>query len=222
MSENSIPGSVQDKKTTIMEEADGILASSSAEEAGNQSTTPVLTEIDCHEDLNLNIPVLEIVGKRKITNQSETALCDSTFPPDDSQNSSKKQKRIADDVATVISDYSKNFNLGACDESKHITTCATSDKSVEHASNKLIGSSSTCHGEHDKSIGDGPKDATNETEFKLSNPMEGLVDGLQSLSDWKPLEKELYLKGVEMFGRNRYGAFCVLPHTIMLRNASMP
>ncbi|XP_061338396.1 histone-lysine N-methyltransferase EZA1-like isoform X4 [Gastrolobium bilobum] len=203
LSEDSTPGSFQDKKTAIMEEEDGILATSGAAEPGNQSTTPFLTEADCHGDINLNVPVSESVGKRKVTDQSDTALCDSTLPPDDSQNSWKKLKRISDDVVTVINDHSKNLNLGACDESKHTITCAPLDKSVEHASNKLVVSSSTCHGEQDKSDGDGPKDVTNETEFKkFSNSMEGQVDGMLGLSDWKPLEKELYLKGVEMFGRN--------------------
>lgn len=32
-----------------------------------------------------------------------------------------------------------------------------------------------------------------------------LGKGLLGISDWKPLEKELYLKGVEIFGRNRQG-----------------
>ncbi|KAJ1425651.1 Tesmin/TSO1-like CXC domain [Sesbania bispinosa] len=202
LTEDSTPGSYQDKKTTIIEEADGILAPSSAEEPDNQSTA-LPTEVDCHGYLNLNAPVSENLGKRKVTDQSDTELCDSILPPDDPQNSCKKLKRVSDDVGTVISDYNKNLNLGACDESKHIITCAILEKSVEHASNKLIVSSSTCHGEHDKSVGDGPQDVTNETEIKkLSNSMEGQVDAMLSLSDWKPLEKELYLKGVEMFGRN--------------------
>lgn len=34
--------------------------------------------------------------------------------------------------------------------------------------------------------------------------MEGQVEEDFSVSNWKLLEKELYLKGVEMFGRNRY------------------
>ncbi|KAK7278175.1 hypothetical protein RJT34_23200 [Clitoria ternatea] len=199
VSEDSPPGTYKHNKTTIMEEADGILAPSTAEEPSNE---PFLTEAGCHESLNLNVPISESVGKRKVTDQSDTALCDSTVPPDDSQNSYKNPKSILDDVATVDSDSSKNLNLGACDESKH-TTSAISDKSDEHTSNKLIETSSNCPGEHDKSDGDGPKDPTNKTEFnKVSNSMEGKVHGIPSPSVWIPLEKELYLKGVEMFGRN--------------------
>lgn len=28
--------------------------------------------------------------------------------------------------------------------------------------------------------------------------------GVVSSNEWKPLEKDLYLKGIEIFGRNRY------------------
>jgi hypothetical protein len=31
------------------------------------------------------------------------------------------------------------------------------------------------------------------------------VEGVLKKSEWKPIEKELYLKGVEIFGKNRYG-----------------
>ncbi|KOM35330.1 hypothetical protein LR48_Vigan02g148000 [Vigna angularis] len=181
VSEDATSGSDQNKRTTTMEEADGILAPSTIEEPGNQSTSPFPTEVDCHRSLNLNVPISVSVEKRKVTNVSDTALCDSTPLPDGSQNSNKKLKTISDDVITVNSDSSNNL-LGACDEN----------------------SSSTCDtDEHDKSIGDGPKDPTNKTELKkLSPSMEGKVDGMPGLSDWKPLEKELYLKGVEMFGRN--------------------
>lgn len=217
VSEDATSGSDQNKRTTTMEEADGISAPSTIEEPGNQSTSPFPTEVDCHRSLNLNVPISVSVEKRKVTNVSDTALCDSTPPPDGSQNSNKKLKTISDDVITVNSDSSNNL-LGACDESKHTITCAILDKSVKHNSNKLIDSSSTCDtDEQDKSIGDGPKDPTNKTEFKkLSSSMEGKVDGMPGLSDWKPLEKELYLKGVEMFGRNRYGAFCVSPYIIII------
>jgi len=220
VSENATSGSDQNKRTTTMEEADRILAPSTIEEPGH-STTPFPTEVDCHGSLNLNVPISVSVEKRKVTDLSDTALCDSILPPDGSQNSNKKLKTISDDVITVNSDSSNNL-LGA-DESKHTITCAILDKSFKHNSNKLIDSSSTCHtDEQDKSIGDGPKDPTNKTEFKkLSSSMEGKVDGMPGLSDWKPLEKELYLKGVEMFGRNRYGAFCISPYIIMLRNARM-
>ncbi|WJX19838.1 [histone H3]-lysine(4) N-trimethyltransferase [Trifolium repens] len=197
-SKDSTPGSF--RKTTSVEATDGILAPSSSEEPGNQSTT-LPTRVDCHGYLNLNDPVSDSLGKRKVTNQSDTAQCDSRLTPD-SQNSCKKLKRISD-VVTVVSDNSKNLNLGECDENKPINTCEILDKSVEPTSDKPIAPSSTCHDENDKGVVDGSKAVTNETELKNSlSPMEEQIDGMLGFSYWKPLEKDLYLKGVEMFGRN--------------------
>ncbi|XP_017415217.1 histone-lysine N-methyltransferase EZA1 isoform X7 [Vigna angularis] len=90
------------------------------------------------------------------------------------------------------------------DQNKRTTTMEEADGILAPSTIEEPDSSSTCDtDEHDKSIGDGPKDPTNKTELKkLSPSMEGKVDGMPGLSDWKPLEKELYLKGVEMFGRN--------------------
>ncbi|XP_019441295.1 PREDICTED: histone-lysine N-methyltransferase EZA1 isoform X2 [Lupinus angustifolius] len=188
---------LQDKKTTIMKETDQVMAPYSAEEPGNQSITHPPTEVNCRGELNLNVPVSESMGKHKVTDQSDRALCDSTLSSDDSQNSCKKLKRISNDAVTAINNSSENLSLGAFHESKLTIACVTLDKSVEHTPNKLTVSSSICHGDHGKSIGDRPKDVTNETELKLlSNSME------LNLTHWKPLEKELYLKGVEMFGRN--------------------
>lgn len=185
---------------------------SAVEEPENQSTK-LSTRLDCHGYLNLNDHVSQNLEKRKVTNQP-----DSRLPPD-SPNSSKKLKRVSDDVVTVISNNSKNLNLGACDENKHINTSAILGKPVEHASNKLIVPSSTCHNESDKGAVNGSKVVTNETELKNPlNSMEEQADEMLGFSDWKPLEKELYLKGVEMFGRNRYVSFCVSPYTIMLIN----
>jgi histone-lysine N-methyltransferase EZH2 len=42
-------------------------------------------------------------------------------------------------------------------------------------------------------------------EPKRSSSVERQVEGVLKKSEWKPIEKELYLKGVEIFGKNRYG-----------------
>ncbi|KAF7804926.1 histone-lysine N-methyltransferase EZA1-like isoform X1 [Senna tora] len=200
---SSDPRCLQSNKPTTIEEEELTLAPSGAEEPGNQKTPPFRTEVASSGGLNLNVPVAENLGKRKITNQSDTATCDLTVPPDDSQSSCKKQKKISDtDVVTLISDYNRDVNVGVCDENKCIIASASLNDSVEHTSNKFRFSGSTCHGEHEN-VGHGPKGATKETEIKQSsNSVVEHVEGMQSVSEWKPLEKELYLKGVEMFGKN--------------------
>ncbi|CAL5208834.1 unnamed protein product [Lathyrus oleraceus] len=194
---DTTPGSVRDKKILIVEETNGRMSPPSAVEEPENQSTKLSTRLDCHGYLNLNDHVSQNLEKRKVTNQP-----DSRLPPD-SPNSSKKLKRVSDDVVTVISNNSKNLNLGACDENKHINTSAILGNPVEHTSNKLIVPSSTCHNESDKGVVNGSKVVTNETELKNPlNSMEEQADEMLGFSDWKPLEKELYLKGVEMFGRN--------------------
>ncbi|MED6184002.1 hypothetical protein PIB30_043128 [Stylosanthes scabra] len=177
LSECSTPGSLQGKITATIEEADGIVAPSSEEGPSNQ----------------------KIMGKRRVKVKSDSAFRDSILPHDYSQtqNSSKKMKTVSDDTVTGSNDYNRDLNLDACNEEKQSVTHASSEVSVEHSS----GSSGNV--KPDKDVADRQKDTTNETEFKnLYSSMEGQFDEKLSLSDWKPLEKELYLKGVEMFGRN--------------------
>ncbi|KAL1350922.1 hypothetical protein AAHE18_06G059400 [Arachis hypogaea] len=205
LSECSTPGSLQGK-ITATEEADEILAPSSGEGPSNQSTKAIsqeerrLTEdIGCCGDLKSDVPVPEIMGKRKVKNKSDSALRDSILPPEDSQtqNSSKKMKKISDDIVTGSNDHNSDLNLDACNEEKQRVTHASSEVSVEHTS----GSSGNV--KPDKDFVDRQKDTKNEIEFKnLYSSMEAQVDEKLSFSDWKPLEKELYFKGVEMFGRN--------------------
>lgn len=68
--------------------------------------------------------------------------------------------------------------------------CTMHDESfkspAEHAS-KLTVSGSSNHGQRDEKVGE--QDAKEIT----------------SNLDWKPLERDLYLKGIEVFGKNRYG-----------------
>jgi len=52
------------------------------------------------------------------------------------------------------------------------------------------------------------KNDMDETKSKhLSDSIEGQAEEESIHSDWELLEKELYLKGIEMFGRNRYKSF---------------
>lgn len=224
MTISSDPRCFKSKKTTTMVEEESRLAPSVAEEPGNQSTATILleessrsmksmhfsTEVPSSGGLNLNVPVTESLGKQKVTDQSDIALCDLPSPPDDSQSSYKRQKKISDtDEVTEISDYNRDKNIGVSDENMCIIASASLNDSVEHAPNKLI-SGGTFHDEHENSVHDNEaKDVMDEAEIKQSsNSMEEHVQGMQSLSEWKPLEKELYLKGVEMFGKNRYWALC--------------
>ncbi|XP_027349429.1 histone-lysine N-methyltransferase EZA1-like [Abrus precatorius] len=224
LKENSALGSSQDKKIKPMLEVEGILTPSSSKEPGNHQSTkanwqkersryvtvPLTTEICSHGDPNSDVPVSESMGKRKVINPSDSVLHDSTLPPaeslmppDESLSSCKKLKKISDDVVTANGNHNKDLNLDACDEEKRTINSSSLTNLAEHTSNKLLVSGSSCRGEHDKGVEDGRKDLTKEIEFEQhSNSTEMQVDEMPSISDWKLLEKDLYLKGVEMFGRN--------------------
>jgi len=121
------------------------------------------------------------------------------LPPDDPQ-SSCKLKRISDDIMIKIGNHYSELNLDG-----------------EHVSKKLSVSGNS---ERDKGVTNGQKDLTKEIEFnEMSISKEVQADEMTSDSDWRPLERDLYLKGVEMFGKNRYGVFSLLKNTwIMLNN----
>nr|KYP63765.1 Histone-lysine N-methyltransferase EZA1 [Cajanus cajan] len=60
-----------------------------------------------------------------------------------------------------------------------------------------------CLFNQNKGVVDGQKDLTNEIQAnQLSNSMEMQVDETTNNSNWKPLEIDLYLKGLELFGKN--------------------
>jgi len=52
------------------------------------------------------------------------------------------------------------------------------------------------------------KNDMDESKSKhVSDSIEGQAEEESILSEWKLLEKDFYLKGIEMFGRNRYQSF---------------
>ena len=69
---------------------------------------------------------------------------------------------------------------------------------IEHTSKKLIVYVNSGYGEQDKGVMEGQKD------IQLSNSTKVQADEMTNNSNWKQLEKNLYLKGVELFGKNRY------------------
>lgn len=90
-----------------------------------------------------------------------------------------------------------NESSNSSDEESCTTYHTSLETIIEHTSKKLTISGSCDHGERGKRVIIGQKDLTNEVQY----------DEKTSNSIWKPLEKDLFLKGKEMFGKNRYGAF---------------
>lgn len=176
-----------------------------------RKTIPVASKTICGSEvaagaLNVDISVIEThhenVAKRKAAKHTDTMLHDLALVSDDFNGSCKKQKRIAAlDVETETS------------EDIHIQDCNTSEKSRLldvglHRKVELLmpakdyGSAS--YDEAEDKVRDGQEGDMEVLELKhFSDSIGGQIEGVSRSSGWKPMEKELYVKGLEIFGRNR-------------------
>ncbi|KAK6239489.1 hypothetical protein QUC31_004958 [Theobroma cacao] len=142
----------------------------------------------------------EISGKRKASQEGNAPLDDSIYCSD---SVSKKQKTVlAVYVATKSSEAipspddtssskSSNHHVVALNEKEAQTTAKnTQNESGEYALETFACPATVSSDETVDNLRDGAKDVTEVPELKWSS------------SEWKPIERELYLKGVEIFGRN--------------------
>lgn len=149
---------------------------------------------------------MQSLGKRKALE-----LNDSVKVFDEIEESlNKKQKKLLPlDVLTASSDgiprpdTKSGHHVGAINDNElQMTSKNTIKKSV---SAKVVSDNNIEH-----NIMDGAKDVNKEPEMKQSFSKGELPEGVMCSSEWKPIEKELYLKGVEIFGRNRsVGFLCI-------------
>lgn len=173
--------------------------------------TSVTAEAVCHSvvagalNLDTSAPVIneeEHMRKRKAIYNTDTAAVDGSaqFLDDFQDSSSKKQKKLLDmDVVTEAIEGILSLDHSATDKIElQMPTKNTLNDSTEHTSEKIV-----CSGT-EENIRDEAKDITVLPEQNQSSSVERQPEGVLSKSEWKPIEKELYLKGVEIFGKNRY------------------
>ncbi|XP_022757869.1 histone-lysine N-methyltransferase EZA1-like isoform X2 [Durio zibethinus] len=195
----SVGADLMQEERGISEEArpvtlEGIHDSEGAGEAQNLEISCIA--IDNHESS----------GKRKASQERNRPFEDSVLCPDISQDSAiKKQKTVLVlDVATKSSEAipiqdhassestkSRNHHVGTLNENEaQITAKNNQNESGEQGLVIFARSGSASSDKTEDNISDGAKDVTEVPELKWSS------------SEWKPIERELYLKGVEIFGRN--------------------
>lgn len=181
-------------------------------------STPVISEAVCGSEVAASISDMNItamdnkrMGKRKFMKNADTVQHDSTLVSDDFQGSLKKQKMLlSPDVVTITSEATTPAqNHTSSDNGESQTTPKGSPKEpAEDTLNKFVGSFSASGDRSEDNSIDEIKDTRKVPERnQSSNSVGRCAEGLGS-SEWKPFEKEFYLKGIEMFGRNRYGTFC--------------
>ncbi|CAL5425895.1 unnamed protein product [Camellia sinensis] len=181
----------------------------SSDEEGTTPASPGTEQTVMHNEM----------GKRKIPKPTNTVPENLTLVSDDIQGSSKKQKRLSaqnavpvacDGILTAGSSSSgegRDIEFGAPDKNVLVPTKDEVGILTDPASDKFsrpLGVSG--HGIEDSAQYEG-KGISHSAEVcvlkESSNSMKGQVKGVLRNSEWKPLEKDLYLKGIEIFGRNR-------------------
>ncbi|KAG5231670.1 Polycomb group protein [Salix suchowensis] len=170
-----------------------------------QKEINVISEAICNLEpasgaLNLDISAMVIhnqedMRKRKVSQCTDIASDDSSKFPDDTQDFHKKQKIL--------------LHLDVAAEGKSSPDCgSTAKKATDQIEFQMTTKKTTnvsfeiAYSGTEENIGFGSKDAFEAPETKLSSSIERQVEGVLKMSEWKPIEKELYLKGVEIFGKN--------------------
>ncbi|KAL5561018.1 hypothetical protein UlMin_030765 [Ulmus minor] len=160
----------------------------------NTTTSSQVAAGALNRDISVTSTNLESTGKRKVMKQTDTEEQDLGKVSDDIQGLTKKLKKSAavDLEAGKIEDIpgqdSRHPDAGfdSNDELQlitHVSGSASCDKPERNFRNELGGMVEVIDLEPLDSIGV-------EVESVCSN------------SEWKQMEKELYMKGLEMFGRN--------------------
>uniref|UniRef100_A0A2C9WQP7 CXC domain-containing protein n=1 Tax=Manihot esculenta TaxID=3983 RepID=A0A2C9WQP7_MANES len=167
----------------------------------------------CHPELasgasNSDTPAVvmenpEHTKKRKVSEDINDENDESTQVPDVHDFANKKQKKpgaldvVTNDVEDnpSLDDVAGTESTSAKSEVQLPTNSTTNDPS-KHASKDLI-----CLGTKEK-IRDEANNITGVPELNQSSSTERQLEGVLSGCEWKPIEKELYLKGVEIFGKN--------------------
>ncbi|XP_022728204.1 histone-lysine N-methyltransferase EZA1-like isoform X2 [Durio zibethinus] len=218
--EGSVGNALHGDKTTNLKEKDQAASSDAKEPNTNVGTdlmqdergiseeaSPVTLEVICGsegageaQNLEISLPIdnRESSGKHKASQERNRPSDDSVHCSDGSQDAaSKKQKReLAMDVAAESSEAipnksTKSSYVGALNETEaHITDKNTQNESNEQGLETFTRPASASCDKTEDNIGNGSKGVAEMPEYKWSS------------SEWKPIERELYLKGVEMFGRN--------------------
>lgn len=141
-------------------------------------------------------------------NDSEELIPDELCPAESTKRKLSEQRNpCLDDFS---SSSKKRKKLSACGDKPALDGSSAKSRDMEDVvplRNKvvIISEHSICESTESSqknNIQDETKDVTEVTEMMPSYPVGGPVeDSLQS-DEWKSIEKELYLKGVEIFGRN--------------------
>ncbi|KAJ4843048.1 hypothetical protein Tsubulata_037517 [Turnera subulata] len=177
-----------------------------ASEAAQESEFNVGTMNPKVQDTSLTvIQYQEHLRKRK-ADDADTDRDGSTEVVDNIQEfSTKKQKiSLAENIIT-------NTPAGVPEIDHSSSSYRATDNTESQISNKKVLSDSAEHQPKEsvfsgitENIRGAVVDVTEKPQENQSFSVISRLEGILSKTEWKPIEKELYSKGVEIFGKNRY------------------
>ncbi|KAI3842170.1 hypothetical protein MKW92_013885 [Papaver armeniacum] len=165
------------------------------------------------------IPSSDNLNKRKVLKDVTITLGGPTMCSDKLQHASKKLKKLSiSDVTNVATEGQRNSgsvsstdsmrpysgSLDGNEKKKHDHVSRLPSELTGYSTTKHVLSGTVVGGEKDANVGERLENINMHVDLlnQSSNSLESKAEGSSSSSGWKPIEKELYLKGVEIFGRN--------------------
>ncbi|KAI3993399.1 hypothetical protein MKX01_010142 [Papaver californicum] len=167
----------------------------------------------------LGIPPNDNLNKRKVLKDVTITLGGSTMCSDKLQHASKKLKKlsISDVTYVAIEDQRNSGSVSSADSMRSYSGSLDENEKKKHVhvsrlSSELTGCSTTNYvvsgtvaiGEKDANVRESLENINMHVDLlnQSSNSLESKAEGSSSGCVWKPIEKELYLKGLEIFGKN--------------------
>uniref|UniRef100_A0A6N2MAB0 Myb-like domain-containing protein n=1 Tax=Salix viminalis TaxID=40686 RepID=A0A6N2MAB0_SALVM len=197
--------SAEEKKTAAASDAEGPSGADFIDDMEKEMS--VISEAFCNLEpasgaLNLDMSAMvihnqEYIRKRKAPQHKDLAPDDSSQVPDDMQDCRKKQKRLLH--LDVVNEAAEGVFPNQISTAKKASDKIEPQMPIKKTTNDSF--ETFCSGT-EENVGHGAKDVFGVPRPKQSSSVNRAVEGVLRKSEWKPIEKELYLKGVEIFGKN--------------------
>ncbi|KAJ6729368.1 HISTONE-LYSINE N-METHYLTRANSFERASE E(Z) [Salix viminalis] len=200
--------SAEEKKTAAASDAEGPSGADFIDEKSiMEKEMSVISEAFCNLEpasgaLNLDMSAMvihnqEYIRKRKAPQHKDLAPDDSSQVPDDMQDCRKKQKRLLH--LDVVNEAAEGVFPNQISTAKKASDKIEPRMPIKKTTNDSL--ETFCSGS-EENVGHGAKDVFGVPRPKQSSSVNRAVERVLRKSEWKPIEKELYLKGVEIFGKN--------------------
>lgn len=164
------------------------------EKCTSAETKPISPSRPAKDDYLQNLHQQDVGGMKNVQKYIDSDHSDAV-PTGSSDYPSKKQKKLMlskiPEVDSRTADISSPGPLKNTSEFGSLQHALNEENKVKHGINE-VPHNSVGH----VIMGDG-------TEVEGTSLLQ-LVQVKPNSSEWRPIEKELYLKGIEIFGRNRY------------------